>query len=119
MEGGWDAEQSVELSRRLAKEGVDLVDCSSGGLLPGVQIPLGPGYQTPFSERIRREAGVLTGAVGLIRSPFQAEHILRTGQADLVVLAREMLRNPYWPLSAARELGDKAHWPEQYERARE
>ncbi len=118
-EGGWDAEQSVELSRRLAKEGVDLIDCSSGGLLPGVQVPLGPGYQTPFSQRIRREAGVMTGAVGLIRSPFQAEHILRTGQADLIVLAREMLRNPYWPLSAARELGDKAHWPEQYERARE
>jgi 2,4-dienoyl-CoA reductase-like NADH-dependent reductase (Old Yellow Enzyme family) len=118
-EGGWDIEQSIELSRRLAQDGVDLIDCSSGGLVPGVKIPLGPGYQTPFAERIRREAGVKTGAVGLIRSPWQAEHVLRTGQADVVVLAREMLRNPYWALAAARELGVQVSWPVQYERARD
>ena len=118
-EGGWDVEQSIELARRLAKEGVDLIDCSSGGLVPGAKIPVGPGYQAQFAERIRREGGIATGAVGLIRSAFQAEHVLRSGQADLVSLAREFLRNPYWPLAAARELGAQASWPEQYDRARE
>jgi 2,4-dienoyl-CoA reductase-like NADH-dependent reductase (Old Yellow Enzyme family) len=84
-----------------------------------VKIPVGPGYQTPFSERIRKESGIATGAVGFIRSAFQAEHILRTEQADLVILARELLRDPYWPLHAARELGTETHWPPQYERARD
>ncbi|HUJ25142.1 MAG TPA: NADH:flavin oxidoreductase/NADH oxidase [Myxococcales bacterium] len=117
--GGWDVEQSIELSRRLKPEGVDLIDCSSGGLVPGAKIPLGPGYQTQFAERVRREGGIATGAVGLIRSAFQAEHVLRTGQADVVILAREFLRNPHWPLAAARELGAQASWPVQYERARD
>ncbi|HZX94512.1 MAG TPA: NADH:flavin oxidoreductase/NADH oxidase [Myxococcales bacterium] len=118
-EGGWDIEQSIELSRRLVREGVDLIDCSSGGLVPGVKIPLGPGYQTPFAERIRREAAVKTGAVGLIRSADQAAHIVRSGQADVVILARQLLRDPYWPLAAARQLGVQVRWPPQYERARD
>ncbi|HET7785162.1 MAG TPA: NADH:flavin oxidoreductase/NADH oxidase [Myxococcales bacterium] len=118
-EGGWDIEQSVELSRRLAKEGVDLIDCSSGGMVPGVKIPAGPGYQAPFAERIRREAGIRTGAVGLIRSADQAEHVLRSGQADAVILARQLLREPYWPLAAARQLGVQVRWPPQYDRARD
>ena len=118
-EGGWNEEQSIELSRRLASEGVDLIDCSSGGLVPGAKVPVGPGYQTRFAERIRREARIPTGAVGLIRSAWQADHILRTGQADVVILARELLRNPYWPLAAARELGVQVSWPVQYERARD
>ena len=118
-EGGWDIDQSVELSRRLGQEGVDLVDCSSGGLVPGAKIPVGPGYQSQFAERIRRESKVMTGAVGLIRSPEQAEHILRSGQADAIVLARQMLRDPYWPLTAARALGVQVKWPVQYDRARD
>ena len=118
-EGGWDADQSVELARRLGQEGVDLVDCSSGGLVPSAKVPVGPGYQTQFAERIRREAKIMTGAVGLIRSPEQAEHILRSGQADAVILARQMLRDPYWPLTAARALGVQAQLPVQYDRARD
>jgi len=116
-EGGWDIEQSVELARTVKKMGVDLMDCSSGGVVPGVKIPLGAGYQTQFAERIRRDAGILTGTVGMITEPVQAEHIIRSGQADIVLLAREMLRNPYWPLRAARELGQPASWPPQYLRA--
>jgi 2,4-dienoyl-CoA reductase-like NADH-dependent reductase (Old Yellow Enzyme family) len=118
-EGGWDIEQSVELCRRLSRLGVDLIDCSSGGMVPGVKIPVGPGYQAPFAERIRREAGVKTGAVGLIRSADQAEHVLRSGQADVVILARQLLREPYWPLAAARQLGVQVRWPPQYDRARD
>jgi len=118
-EGGWDIDQSVELSRRLVQEGVDLVDCSSGGLVPGVKMTVGPGYQTMFAERIRREAKIKTGAVGMIRAPEQAEQILITGQADVVVLARQMLRDPYWPLTAARALGVQVQWPVQYERAKD
>ena len=117
--GGWDIEQSVELARRLAPLGVDLVDCSSGGLVPGVKIPVGPGYQVVFAERIRREAGILTGAVGLITEAQQANDIVAAGQADLVLLARQLLRDPYWPLRAARELGAKTAWPLQYLRAAE
>jgi len=117
VENGWDIEQSVELARALKPLGVDLIDCSSGGNIATAKIPLGPGYQTPFAERVRREVGILTGAVGLITSPLQAEHILRTGQADLVLLAREMLRDPYWPLRAARELGVPAPYPVQYARS--
>jgi 2,4-dienoyl-CoA reductase-like NADH-dependent reductase (Old Yellow Enzyme family) len=118
-EGGWDIDQSVELATRLGKEGVDLVDCSSGGMVPGARVAMGPGYQTPFAERIRRESKIKTGAVGMIRSPEQAEHILRSGQADAVVLARQLLRDPYWPLAAARALGVQVPWPVQYERARD
>jgi 2,4-dienoyl-CoA reductase-like NADH-dependent reductase (Old Yellow Enzyme family) len=119
VEGGWDVDQSVELSRRLAREGVDLIDCSSGGLLPGAKVPFGPGYQTAFAERIRREAAVKTGAVGMIRGADQAEHIVRSGQADAVLIARQLLREPYWPLKAARHLGIQVRWPVQYERARD
>jgi len=119
VEGGWDVDQSIELSRRLAREGVDLIDCSSGGLLPGLKVPVGPGYQTAFAERIRREAAVRTGAVGMIRGADQAEHIVRSGQADAVLLARQLLRDPYWPLKAARHLGVQVRWPVQYERARD
>ena len=115
--GGWDLPQSIALARLLGPLGVDLIDCSSGGAVPGATAPSGPGFQTPFAERIRREAGIATGAVGLITSAIQADHIVRTGQADLVLLAREMLRDPYWPLRAARELGVPVSWPAQYLRA--
>lgn len=116
-EGGWDLEQSVELSRQLKPLGVDLIDCSSGGLLPHVTIPTAPGYQIPFAERIRREAGIPTSAVGLIREPKQANAIIRENQADLVLLGREFLRDPYWPQRAARELGQPVPHPIQYARA--
>ena len=116
-EGGWTPDDSVALASRLKDSGVDLVDCSSGGNAPPTRIPVGPGYQTPFAERIRREGKVLTGAVGMITSPAQADHIIRTGQADAVFLAREFLRDPYWPLRAARELGYAVPWPVQYLRA--
>jgi 2,4-dienoyl-CoA reductase-like NADH-dependent reductase (Old Yellow Enzyme family) len=115
--GGWDIDQAVELSRRLRDRGVDLVDCSSGGNVPRAEIPIAPGYQVPFAERIRREAGVATGAVGLITTPAQADEIIRNGGADCVLLARELLRDPYWPLRAARELGHPGPWPPQYLRA--
>jgi 2,4-dienoyl-CoA reductase-like NADH-dependent reductase (Old Yellow Enzyme family) len=116
-EGGWDVEQSVALAREVKKLGVDLVDCSSGGVIPGVAIPVGPGYQTKFAAKIRREAEIRTGTVGMITEPVQADHVIRTGQADIVLLAREMLRDPYWPLRAARELGHTVSWPAQYLRA--
>ncbi|MDB6021544.1 MAG: NADH:flavin oxidoreductase/NADH oxidase, partial [Pedosphaera sp.] len=117
--GGWDLEQSVELSRRLKAEGVDLMDCSSGGNVPDAKIPAGPGYQVPFAERIRREAGVMTAAVGSITAPAQADQIVRNGSADLVLLAREFLRDPNWPLRAARALGQPTaiQPPVQYARA--
>jgi 2,4-dienoyl-CoA reductase-like NADH-dependent reductase (Old Yellow Enzyme family) len=116
-EGGWDIEQCVELARRLRARGVDLIDCSSGGAVPDATIPLGPGYQVVFAERIRREGGIATGAVGLITDPMQADAIIRDGRADCVLLARELLRDPYWPLRAARELGQAVPWPPQYLRA--
>ncbi|MBZ5701107.1 MAG: NADH:flavin oxidoreductase/NADH oxidase [Acidobacteriia bacterium] len=115
-EGGWDLEQTVELCRRLKALGVDLVDVSSGGLVPGVKIPLGPGYQAGFAAAVRREAGMPTGAVGLITEAAQAETILASEQADLVLLAREFLRDPYWPRRAAQALGAKIKPPVQYER---
>jgi 2,4-dienoyl-CoA reductase-like NADH-dependent reductase (Old Yellow Enzyme family) len=118
-EGGWDVDQSVRLMRELKQLGVDMVDCSSGGLLPGVKIPLGPGYQVPFAERIRREAGVPTAAVGLIREPAEADRIIRSGSADMVLLARELLRDPYWPQRAAKSLGAAPIHPVQYARASE
>ena len=117
VEGGWDIEQSVELARQLAPIGVDLVDCSSGGLVAHAKVPVAPGYHVPFAERIRREAGVLTGAVGLITEASQADQIIRQGRADAVSLAREELRDPYWPMRAARELERPAPWPAQYLRA--
>jgi 2,4-dienoyl-CoA reductase-like NADH-dependent reductase (Old Yellow Enzyme family) len=116
-EGGWDVEQSVELAKRLRETGVDLIDVSSGGTLPRVSIPAGPGYQVPFARRIRREAEIRTGAVGMITEPRQAEEIVAEGSADLVFLARELLREPYWPFKARRELGAPVPWPVQYERA--
>ncbi len=115
--GGWTPEESIELARIVKHLGVDLVDCSSGGLIAGVKIPVGPGYQVPFAEMIRRESGVLTGAVGMIVSPAQADQVVRNGNADVVLLAREMLRHPNWPLSAARTLKQKIQWPKQHERA--
>ncbi len=117
IDGGWDVDQSVELARVLKPAGVDLIDCSSGGNAAQAKIPVGPGYQTAFAQRLRREAGVLTGAVGLIVSAAQAEQIVGTGQADAVLLARELLRDPYWPLHAARALEQAASWPIQYLRA--
>jgi 2,4-dienoyl-CoA reductase-like NADH-dependent reductase (Old Yellow Enzyme family) len=115
--GGWDIEQSIELCRRLRDRGVDLIDCSSGGTVAKATIPIGPGYQTPFAARIRREAGIATGAVGLITTAAQADQIVRSGDADCVFLARELLRDPYWPLHAAHALGHTAAWPAQYLRA--
>lgn len=116
-EGGWTVEDSVQLALRLKPFGVDLIDCSSGGLVAYAKIELGPGYQVPFSERIRRDAGIMTGAVGLITEPEQADEIIRRGQADIVLLARAMLRDPYWPLHAARALGHSPQPPVQYGRA--
>ncbi|HWG36855.1 MAG TPA: NADH:flavin oxidoreductase/NADH oxidase [Terriglobales bacterium] len=118
--GGWTPSDSVALARCIAPLGVDVFDCSSGGNAVHAQIPIGPGYQVPFAAKLRAEAGVPTAAVGLITAPEQADQILRTGQADLVVLARELLRHPYWPLEAARRLGhsDDRLWPNQYLRAR-
>lgn len=117
IDGGWNIDDSVKLAGELKKMGVDLIDCSSGGNVPHAQIPVGPGYQVAFAERIRREAEILTGAVGMITSPVQAEHIIRTGQADAVIMAREFLRDPYWALRAARELEQPIAWPVQYLRA--
>lgn len=114
---GWDIDQSVALSDKLKSLGVDLIDCSSGAIVPGEKVPIGAGYQTPFAERIRREAGIATGAVGLITSAQQADHIIRTGQADVVLLAREMLRDPYWAMRAAKELRQPVPTPVQYDRA--
>jgi 2,4-dienoyl-CoA reductase-like NADH-dependent reductase (Old Yellow Enzyme family) len=116
-EGGWDIEQSIELARAVRELGVDLVDVSSGGLVPGVKIPVGPGYQVDFAARIRKEASIATGAVGLITEPRQAEDIIANGQADMVLLAREELRDPYWPRRAAKELGVAIEVPLQYQRA--
>lgn len=119
VEGGWDIEQSVELSRRLKAEGADLIDCSSGGNVPGAKIPVGPDYQVPFAERIRREAGIASAAVGMITRPDQANAIIAGGRADMVYLARAFLRDPYWALHAARDLGklDLLKPPVQYGRA--
>lgn len=117
VEDGWDVDETVELARRLKTLGVDLIDVSSGGTAAQADIPTGPGYQTQFAERVRKEAGIPSGAVGMITDAAQAEHVLRTGQADLVLLARELLRDPYWPLNAAEALREKVSWPPQYVRA--
>ncbi|MCX6284720.1 MAG: oxidoreductase, partial [Bacteroidetes bacterium] len=117
-DGGWTIADSVALVRILKEAGVDLADCSSGGIIPGVSIPLVPGYQVKLSDTIRKETGILTGAVGLITTAVQAESILEQGQADIILMARELLRDPYFPLKAAFELGDDIAWPKQYLRAR-
>jgi 2,4-dienoyl-CoA reductase-like NADH-dependent reductase (Old Yellow Enzyme family) len=117
-EGGWTAEESVQLADLLKDKGVDLLDCSSGGLSEHQQIPIFPGYQVQFAERIKNETGMPTGAVGLITEARQAEEILEKGQADLIILARVLLRDPYFPLHAAFELGDEQPWPQQYDRAK-
>ncbi len=116
-EGGWSPEESVRLSGILKEAGTDLVDCSSGGNVHYARIPVGPGYQVPFSEAVRK-TGIMTGAVGMITDPEQAESILKEGKADLILLARELLRNPYFALQAGRTLGDDVQWPVQYLRAK-
>lgn len=119
VDGGWTVDDTVEVAQLLRERGVDLIDCSSGGVVPGVQIPTGPGYQVPFAARVRREAGIPSAAVGLITEPAQADAIVRSGEADLVFFGRESLRDPYFPLRAARELGapETARAPQPYERA--
>ncbi len=117
VEGGWSADETVELCRVLKDMGIDLVDVSTAGLVPTAKIPVGPGFQTEFAARVRHEAEIPSAAVGLITSPAQADHIVRSGQADMVLLGREMLRNPYWPLAAAQALGQQTSWPPQYLRA--
>jgi 2,4-dienoyl-CoA reductase-like NADH-dependent reductase (Old Yellow Enzyme family) len=118
VEGGWDLEQTVALSGLLRERGVDLLDCSSGGISPTAEIPAGPGYQVPFAARVRKEGGLPTAAVGMITEPHQAEQVIAEGSADVVILARALLRNPHWPLLAAEELGADVRWPPQYLRAR-
>ncbi len=118
VDGGWNVDESVEFARALKAHGVDLVDVSSGGTVGDAKIPLGPGYQVPMAARIRREAGIATGAVGMITEAHQAERIIGEGSADLVFLAREMLRDPYWTLHAAHRLGVDVPWPKQYQRAK-
>ena len=118
VDGGWALPDSLELCRRLKMLGVDLIDCSSGGAAAKARVPAGPGYQAVFSQEIRREIGIATGAVGLITEPAQAEKIVASGQADAVLLARELLRDPYWPLHAAAALGVEVAWPKQYEGAK-
>jgi len=118
VEGGWDLKETVELARRLRELGVDLVDCSSGGTSASARVPVGPGYQVAFAEAVRRDAGVATAAVGVVTSPEQADQIVRTGQADLVLLGRQLLREPSFALRAAAALGAEGPWPAQYLRAR-
>lgn len=115
--GGWTPDETVELSRRLRALGVDLIDISTGGMVATASMPIGPGYQTSFAARVRNEAGIASSAVGLITSAQQADHIIRTGQADMVMLARELLRDPHWPLRAAQALGHATAWPRQYLRS--
>jgi len=115
--GGWDIEQSVALAELLGPLGVDLIDCSSGGMVPNAQIPVAPGFQVPFADQIRQRTGILTGAVGMITNASQADAILNGDKADVVILAREFLRQPYWPLAVARDLGFPVTWPVQYLRA--
>lgn len=115
---GWTLDDSVRLAKLLAERGIDLIDTSSGGNTPNPDIPVGPGYQVPFAERIRTETGLLTGAVGMITNPQQAEDIIAGGEADAVFLARALLRDPHWPLRAANTLEADVRWPDQYARAK-
>jgi 2,4-dienoyl-CoA reductase-like NADH-dependent reductase (Old Yellow Enzyme family) len=117
-EGGWTVDDSVALAAQMKQWGVDVVDVSSGGMVPDAKITVGPGYQVPFAEQIRKKAGIATAAVGMITEPQQAEDIIRHGQADMVLLAREFLRDPYWPLHAAHTLGEDVAWPKQYQRSK-
>lgn len=117
VEGGWDIDQAVVLCGKLKEIGVDLIDVSSGGLVSNAVIPVGPGYQVPFAETIRKKVGIATSAVGVITDAHQAEEIVSTGKADAVMLAREMLRNPRWALTASEELGVRGRWPNQFKRA--
>jgi 2,4-dienoyl-CoA reductase-like NADH-dependent reductase (Old Yellow Enzyme family) len=117
-EGGWNVDEAVQLSAILKNNGVDLIDCSSGGLVAHQKIPVAPGYQVPFAEKIKKETGILAGAVGLITTAAQAEEILNRQQADLIIMAREFLRDAYFPLHAATILGDDIEWPLQYQRAK-
>ena len=116
-EGGSTPDDSVVLAKAAKQRGVDLIDCSSGGNVPKAKIPVGPGYQVPFAAKVKKEADIMTGAVGMITEAAQADKIIQTGEADLVLLAREFLREPYWPLKAAKELGVPVHVAEQYRRA--
>ncbi len=116
-EGGWTVEDSVALAEAVKERGVDLIDCSSGGNVPKAAIPVKPGYQVPFAAKIKKEAGILTGAVGMITEAEQANEIIQNGEADVVLLAREFLREPYWPLKAAKALGVQMAPAEQYGRA--
>jgi 2,4-dienoyl-CoA reductase-like NADH-dependent reductase (Old Yellow Enzyme family) len=116
-EGGWVIEDSVELAKILKNESVDLIDCSSGGLVAHAKISVGPNYQVPFAEQVRREAKIMTGAVGMITEAQQANAIISEGKADIVFLARELLRDPYWPLHSAKQLDAQVHIPQQYDRA--
>ena len=118
VENGWDLAQSIAFSNRLKDLGVDFIDCSSGGTAPDAVIPAGPGFQAVFSAEVRKAVGIITGAVGLITAPAQAEQVLVTGQADVILLGREFLRAPYWPLTAAADLGVDLEWPDQYKRAK-
>lgn len=118
VDGGWDLQQTIEFARMLKDIGIDLIDCSTGGLVPDAKIPAGPGFQVPFAAAVRKEAKIPTAAVGYITEPFQAEQIINTGVADAVLLGREILRNPYWPLEAARKLGADVTWPPQYLRGK-
>jgi 2,4-dienoyl-CoA reductase-like NADH-dependent reductase (Old Yellow Enzyme family) len=117
-EGGWGIDESVELAKVLKQFGVDVIDCSSGGAVAHQKIIAGPGYQVPFAERIKKEVNMMTGAVGLITTVEQAEEILASGKADLILIARESLRNPYFPLHAAVQLSENIAWPDQYLRAK-
>jgi 2,4-dienoyl-CoA reductase-like NADH-dependent reductase (Old Yellow Enzyme family) len=116
-EGGWTPDDSVVLAKAAKQHGVDLIDCSSGGNVPKAKIPVGPGYQVAFAAKVKKEADIMTGAVGMITEAAQADKIIQTGEADVVLLAREFLREPYWPLKAAKELGVPVHVAEQYQRA--
>ena len=117
-EGGWTADDSAALAKILINKGVDLIDCSSGGNVATAKIPLKPGYQVEFAEKVKKESGILTGAVGLITTAQQADQIIQNGEADMVFLARQLLRDPYFPLRAAHELGHEVKWPDQYLRAK-
>ncbi len=116
-DGGWNIDDSVQLAKLLKENGVDLIDCSSGGAVPRAKIHVAPGYQVQFAEKIKKEAGIMTGAVGMITEPAQADDIIRNGKSDIVLLAREMLRNPRWPLKASKELKAETDIPNQYKRA--
>lgn len=118
IEGGWNIDESVQLASLLKEKGVDVIDVSSGGTSPDAKIPAAPGYQVPFAARIKKETGILTGAVGLITEAVQAEEILEKNKADMIVMARALLRDPYFPLHAAKALNHDLDWPVQYRRAK-